>query len=421
MMVHAFIDEIRMLGQDSEVPSALVVFDWAAAFGPVSLLLPLQTTLAEDDTILPTAALVAAKRIAPAPQADTGPAPGHPGEAATSGARASGLLSDWDFDSYLEACAVAALQALQKAKQFGRVVIITNSGFGWVHETAVRFMPLLLSELEDIPVISARSIFEPLGVQEPYRWKVLCFRRIVDCFTFDASGKTGPSCLISIGDGWQERVAAMIAGQDVEACVKCIKFLEQPGVDQLAQELDLCSQVFEGLCGHPSWVDACYSYSKTWGLQLEARADDTSALGGSFAAVEGTVEVVSTDTVEDAGMDHVGPNTTEAEAPVGTPKDGAPSDGMAQPEPPQEPAVLSPSRKRARRSRCRSSKATLLARAGKEQALPWHRQYLTMSVHKKVASAASRRLWFQARKKFCKVRSRNPGRVPAVNYNGAVP
>eukprot|EP00439_Symbiodinium_sp_Y106_P019609 s12019_g2.t1 len=71
----------------------------------------LQTTLAEDDTILPTAALVAARRIAPAPQADTAPAPGHPGEAATSGARASGLLSDWDFDSYLEACA---------AKQFGR-------------------------------------------------------------------------------------------------------------------------------------------------------------------------------------------------------------------------------------------------------------------------------------------------------------
>lgn len=394
------------------MPSALVVFDW-------------------DDTILPTAALVAARRIAPAP--------GHPGEAATSGARASGLLSDWDFDSYLEACAVAALQALQKAKQFGRVVIITNSGFGWVHETAVRFMPLLLSELEDIPVISARSIFEPLGVQEPYRWKVLCFRRIVDCFTFDASGKTGPSCLISIGDGWQERVAAMIAGQDVEACVKCIKFLEQPGVDQLARELDLCSQVFEGLCGHPSWVDACYSYSKTWGLQLEARADDTSALGGSFAAVEGTVEVVSTDTVEDAGMDHVGSNTTEAEAPVGTPTDGAPSDGMGQPEPPQEPAVVSPSRKRGRRSRCRSSKATLLARAGKEQSLPnlsaiqctkssvhrigrpWHRQYLTMSVHKKVASAASRRLWFQARKKFCKVRSRKAGRVPAMNYNGAVP
>ncbi|CAE7222815.1 SIK2 [Symbiodinium pilosum] len=158
-------------------------------------------------------------------------------------------------------------------------------------------MPALLSELEDIPVVSARSIFEPLGVQEPYRWKVLCFRRIVDCFTFDAAGKKGPSSLISIGDGWQERVAAMMAAQDVElACVKCLKFLEQPGVDQLAQELDLCSQVFEGLAGHPSWVDACYSYTEAWGLQLEARAADTSALGGSFAAVQGTVEVVSTDT-----------------------------------------------------------------------------------------------------------------------------
>ncbi|CAJ1362790.1 unnamed protein product, partial [Effrenium voratum] len=174
------------------------------------------------------------------------------------------------------------------------VVIITNSGFGWVHETASRFMPSILSELEQIPVISARAIFEPLGVAAPYRWKVLCFRRIVDLFSFDPEGKTGPSGLISVGDGWQERVAALMAAQDTDVgSVKCLKFLEQPGVDQLAQELDLCSQIFEGLAAHPSWVEASYSYTEAWGLQLEARAADTVALGGSFSAVEGTVEVVS--------------------------------------------------------------------------------------------------------------------------------
>lgn len=27
-------------------------------------------------------------------------------------------------------------------------------------------------ELENIPVISARAIFEPMGIPEPYRWKV---------------------------------------------------------------------------------------------------------------------------------------------------------------------------------------------------------------------------------------------------------
>jgi len=97
-----------MLGQDSEVPSALVVFDWASCL-LYAFLMPVLDVLTEDDTILPTAALVAAKRIAQAPQVDgvsaesperpwpslPRPAPGHPGEAATSGARASGLLNDW--------------------------------------------------------------------------------------------------------------------------------------------------------------------------------------------------------------------------------------------------------------------------------------------------------------------------------------
>ena len=117
--------------------------------------------------------------------------------------------------------------------------------------------------------------------------------------------------------------------------VKCLKFLEQPGacwlkrrvsgvtqVDQLAQELDLCTQVFEGSMnlerkrayGRPGcssqlgWrlrllhavccqVEASYSYTEDGlepsnesdfrprGLQLEARAADTSALSGSLASV----------------------------------------------------------------------------------------------------------------------------------------
>mmetsp|Transcript_55802 Transcript_55802/g.130256 ORF Transcript_55802/g.130256 Transcript_55802/m.130256 type:complete len:425 (-) Transcript_55802:115-1389(-) len=373
--------------EGATVPPALVVFDW-------------------DDTLLPTASLVAARRIAPAP--------GNPGEAANSGARASGMLSDWDFDSYLEACAAAAVQALRKAKEFGRVIIITNSGFGWVHETAARFMPAVLSELEDVPVISARSIFEPLGVMEPYRWKVLCFRRIVDCFEFDPSGKMGPSSLISIGDGWQERVAAIMAAQDVElAGVKCLKFIEQPGVDQLAQELDLCTQVLEGVAGHPSWVEASFSYTEAWGLQLEAQAADTSALGGSFAAVKGTVEVVSTDTVEDSCMDQDKEDSNQTER-AGMDKAVEQGDAQPEPEPPVQPE---PSRKRIRRGLRSQNKASLLARAGKMQALPLRKQYLSMSLHKKVASSAARRLWFQARKKSCKVRTLKAGNV--VKCDGA--
>jgi len=254
--------------------SSLVIFDW-------------------DDTLLPTAALVAAGRIAPAPGAT--PA------ASKTGAASAAMLNEWELDSLLESCAEAAIQALQVAAKYGRVIIVTNSGYGWVNETASRFCPQLLSVIEDIPVISARSIFEPLGVVEPWKWKVACFQRIANCVQFDPLGITGPSSLISIGDGWHERVAAIMTAQELKLpChVKCLKLLEQPGVEQLVQQLELCSQVFEGLAAHPSWVEACYSVTDAWGLQLEARAADPQALSGSLAGsallqkqgVETTLEV----------------------------------------------------------------------------------------------------------------------------------
>lgn len=243
--------------------SSLIIFDW-------------------DDTLLPTAALVAAGRIAPA----AGAAPPQ------NGAATAASLNEWELDSLLESCADAAISALQVASKYGRVVIVTNSGYGWVNETASRFMPSILGHLSTIPVISARSIFEPQEVSEPWRWKVLCFRRLVECFKFDLTGKEGPSSLVSIGDGWHERVAAVITAKELklQCHVKTLKLLEQPSVEQLAQQLDLCAQVFEGLAAHQNWVEACYSCSDEWGIQLEARAADASALSNAFASAAG-VEV----------------------------------------------------------------------------------------------------------------------------------
>ena len=104
------------------MPSALVVFDWVAAFSPVCLLLPCklpwprtirsspQPPLSQRGALRQPLRLTRRavyQRVGkswffwgpstfgcPALSSPR-PAPGHPGEAATSGARASGLLSDW--------------------------------------------------------------------------------------------------------------------------------------------------------------------------------------------------------------------------------------------------------------------------------------------------------------------------------------
>lgn len=157
----------------------------------------------------------------------------------------------------LGACAEAAIQAVRAAVRHGRVVILTNAVHGWVQDTALRFLPELMSDLATLPVISARSIFEPLGVVEPWRWKALCMQRILSCFKLDKDGVDGMRSLVSIGDSWHERAAAILAVQDLSfpCYVKCLKLSELPTIRHVAYQLNLCAHYFEWLVSHDGHLD----------------------------------------------------------------------------------------------------------------------------------------------------------------------
>ncbi|CAL1152256.1 unnamed protein product [Cladocopium goreaui] len=137
------------------------------------------------------------------------------------------------------------------------------------------------------------------------------------------------------------------------------------------------------LC-RPQW-----HFAKAEGLQLEARADNTAALGGSFAAsqVNGTVEVVSAEECQDME----GIEVEDVPQSCEKVENQRFEDSKADPNPAN--GKLNCNRP-PRRRRC--NKASLLARAGKMQALPLQQSYLTMGGRQKVAT---RRRWFQARKK----------------------
>lgn len=218
--------------------SRLIVFDW-------------------DDTLLPTTAL------------------------ALQGLFPSALEADPDE---ILACAKAGCEALRIAKQHGRVIIVTNAVSGWVHETAMKHMPWLIQEL-DVPVISARSIYEAQGF-EPQHWKVLCFQRILQCLNFGASE---PVQMLSIGDGWHERDALLKAGPTLKACsTKSVKFLEQPPIVRMTQQLQLCAQHFEWLIAHAGSLDLCVQATPDIGLVL---CDLALAQQASFQIAAWTAEL----------------------------------------------------------------------------------------------------------------------------------
>jgi hypothetical protein len=141
--------------------------------------------------------------------------------------------------SELDACGAAALIVLRAAKKLGNVLIVTNSDHGWVHDSAARFLPCLADELRDIPVISARSIFEPQKVPDK-QWKTLCFQRIVKCFHSGPWGIFGVQHLVSIGDSLDEHEATMQVAQWCPCYVKSLKLSERPTMFAVHQQLQLC-------------------------------------------------------------------------------------------------------------------------------------------------------------------------------------
>jgi hypothetical protein len=179
---------------------SLVIFDW-------------------DDTLFPTSALADGGHLKPSKD---GSAPSKPFPA-----------------EELAACSAAALRVLAESRKFGNRLIVTNADHGWVHDSAARFMPSLAGELKDIPVISARSIFEPQGIVDAKMRKVMCFWRVVQCFHSGPQGIWGLQNLISIGDSLEEQEATIKIAQHCPCYVKSVKLADRPSMRQLAQQLDL--------------------------------------------------------------------------------------------------------------------------------------------------------------------------------------
>lgn len=135
------------------------------------------------------------------------------------------------------ACAEAAMVLLEQATTLGDVVIITNAEEGWVQLSCLRFMPRLLPLLRRVPVVSARTQYEAMGIYCPAECKRLAFEREVTEFTRTLSNNQKVS-LVAIGDSTHEHAALQRAADLVPGCsTKSLVFAEQPSPKQLYEQL----------------------------------------------------------------------------------------------------------------------------------------------------------------------------------------
>lgn len=130
--------------------------------------------------------------------------------------------------------AVRAL--LSAALILGEVYIVTNGGATWVADSTERFFPGLEPLLQQIKVISARSLYEDHFPSNTFAWKWHAFHNI-----FAPRKQRCPHGMniLVMGDSVDEIQAAIhtlhLLGP--RSRVKTLKLVDQPGLDALVGQL----------------------------------------------------------------------------------------------------------------------------------------------------------------------------------------
>ncbi|CAD7951901.1 unnamed protein product [Amoebophrya sp. A25] len=145
--------------------------------------------------------------------------------------------------------AVISENAIRASLKLGRVVIITNAETGWAQLSCKRWLPGLWPFLQDMTVISARSTFEPKGVESPAGWKTHAFKEVIEAFYSRYPNQRWKNVL-AMGDGRADREALHRVTEEKlsEGCrQKNVKFLVRPSLDVLKKQLLLLTDVLESI------------------------------------------------------------------------------------------------------------------------------------------------------------------------------
>jgi hypothetical protein len=162
-----------------------------------------------------------------------------------------------ELKEILEDYSTIVRQTLDEARKLGKVIILTNAETGWIELTSQKFTPSLSSLFESFPLISARSIYEPLGISSPFQWKLRAFEGVIHehCAKTD---RNAVQHIISFGDSIHERDAAhQVCGKVSGSVCKSIKFMERPDISQLTKQHYLITECFEQIVSHQGTLDLC--------------------------------------------------------------------------------------------------------------------------------------------------------------------
>jgi len=158
-----------------------------------------------------------------------------------------------EIDAQLKDLEQSVITVLNLALSFGNVHIITNAETGWVQLSAQKFIPGVVPLLNKVKVISARSTFEGMFPESPFKWKFFAFQeKLSKSFSEMKTEKN----IISFGDSHVEReaVRAVTRGWPKKR-KKSVKFAERPSMEQLRRQIELVTNCFQYIHSHDGDLD----------------------------------------------------------------------------------------------------------------------------------------------------------------------
>lgn len=162
-----------------------------------------------------------------------------------------------DQDAQLQALANSVAVTLEAAKRRGGVAIVTNAEQGWVEMSCRAIMPSLEAHLAGVRIVSARSCHEKHCLFTPTTWKCLAFEELVGEFysAFDQSDVALRRNIATLGDSEHEMEALKWVATGTECHAKCLKFMNQPCLDQLLQQHELVAGFIDDVIDHDGNLD----------------------------------------------------------------------------------------------------------------------------------------------------------------------
>lgn len=192
-----------------------------------------------------------------------------------------GLVSlSVDIQTAIRNCEDMARTAIFIANCITRhVYIVTNASSGWVQHTAVRYYPNLCADgtFDNIIVISARSEYSHLNINNPMLWKYHAMHQIISDIIVKKDNVMSSDALtpniessqcktiISIGDSDFERIAIRLVHSQYEnISLKVVKLIDRP---------ESCDHLRVQLCVISEWMMSTQTEQKYVELWTQVNED----------------------------------------------------------------------------------------------------------------------------------------------------